>query len=278
MGISDYFKPVNSWTTQKIRDFIDHRNNAEYNLVDVRQPGEYEQGHLPGARLIPVGELPEKLAELDRGKTTIVYCAVGIRSRAAASILERAGFREVYHMAGGFNAWRGLVAKGFPDSGASLFTGAHSLSELTAVAWVLEDGTKVFYEKMAEDLTGRDASTLFGELAAAEAHHEDMLATLYRKLTQTAENVDFPALPGTASLQKTMEGGMALDDALAWSKDKTPAEILELCISLEAGSYDRYVAMQQKAPDENALKIFSALADEEKRHLGKMTESFERLL
>ncbi|MCJ7705569.1 MAG: hypothetical protein MUO28_08535 [Desulfobacterales bacterium] len=49
------------------------KGQEEYNLVDVRQLQEYEQGHLPGAQLIPVGELQNRLADLDPNKPTIVY-------------------------------------------------------------------------------------------------------------------------------------------------------------------------------------------------------------
>ncbi|MGA2405001.1 MAG: rhodanese-like domain-containing protein [Syntrophobacteraceae bacterium] len=73
MGILDYFRPVSSWSMEKVRNFLKKRNPDDYNLVDVRQPKEYEQGHLPGAKLIPVGELHERLGELDPGKPTITY-------------------------------------------------------------------------------------------------------------------------------------------------------------------------------------------------------------
>ena len=73
MSVLDYFKPVSTWSAEKIRSFLNQRRSEEYNLVDVRQPEEYEQGHLPGSRLIPVGELPNRLAELDPNKPTIVY-------------------------------------------------------------------------------------------------------------------------------------------------------------------------------------------------------------
>ena len=73
MSILDYFKPVSTWSPEQIRGFLNQKSPEEYNLVDVRQPQEYEQGHLPGARLIPVGELPNRLAELDPDKPTIVY-------------------------------------------------------------------------------------------------------------------------------------------------------------------------------------------------------------
>ncbi len=73
MSILDYFKPVSTWSAEKIRNFLNQRKSHEYNLVDVRQREEYELGHLPGAQLIPVGELPNRLAELDSTKPTIVY-------------------------------------------------------------------------------------------------------------------------------------------------------------------------------------------------------------
>jgi rhodanese-related sulfurtransferase len=276
MGVMDYFKPVSTWTAQKVREFIDNNKNGDYSLVDVRQPWEYEKGHLPGARLIPVGQLSDRKAELDPRKTTIVYCAAGVRSRAAASILERSGFREVHSMAGGINSWHGLIAEGIPEAGIPWFAAARSVGELVALAWFLEEGTKIFYEKTAEALPGHDQAGLFRELAAAEEHHKQMLSALYRDITGTAGDIDFPSLMGRYPQEKIMEGGMRLDDALTWSKGKAPRDILELSISLEAGSYDRYLAMQEKVSDEHSRKIFSTLADEEKRHLGKLTAMFEK--
>jgi rhodanese-related sulfurtransferase len=73
MGILDYFKPVSTWSADKIRDFLREKNPRDYNLVDVRQPQEYEHGHLPGAQLIPVGELEGRLKELNPDKPTIAY-------------------------------------------------------------------------------------------------------------------------------------------------------------------------------------------------------------
>jgi rhodanese-related sulfurtransferase len=73
MGIIDYFKPVSTWPAEKVREFLDQHKPQEYNLVDVRTPLEYEKGHLPGARLIPVGELESRWKELDLNKLTIAY-------------------------------------------------------------------------------------------------------------------------------------------------------------------------------------------------------------
>ncbi len=73
MGIADYFKPVMSMSAEEVREFLKDRNLDDYNLIDVRQPAEYERGHIPGARLIPVGELHDRIQELDPDKPTITY-------------------------------------------------------------------------------------------------------------------------------------------------------------------------------------------------------------
>jgi rhodanese-related sulfurtransferase len=73
MGISDYFKPVSSWSAEEVRTFLNEEEPEKYNLADVRQPKEYEQGHLPGAQLIPLGELANRVKELDPDKPTIAY-------------------------------------------------------------------------------------------------------------------------------------------------------------------------------------------------------------
>lgn len=73
MSILNYFKPVSTWSPEKVRQFLRERNPEESNLVDVRTPKEYEGGHLPGAQLIPVGEVVNRLSELDPNKPTIVY-------------------------------------------------------------------------------------------------------------------------------------------------------------------------------------------------------------
>jgi rhodanese-related sulfurtransferase len=73
LGLLDYFKPVSTWTAAEVRAFLRQRNTEAYNLIDVRQPEEYESGHLPGARLLPVAELKDRIGDLDRSKPTVTY-------------------------------------------------------------------------------------------------------------------------------------------------------------------------------------------------------------
>ena len=73
-------------------------------LVDVREASEYVSGHVPGARLMPMGQLPNRVAELDLERPVYVICASGNRSAAMTDFLSHAGF-EVYSVAGGTAAW-----------------------------------------------------------------------------------------------------------------------------------------------------------------------------
>lgn len=78
---------------------------ADLQIVDVRNPGEAAAGMVPGAVNIPVGQLPDRVSELDANRPTVVYCAGGYRSSVAASLLRRKGFTDVSDILGGYNAW-----------------------------------------------------------------------------------------------------------------------------------------------------------------------------
>src|SRR5690606_12508971 len=78
---------------------------ADVQLVDVRNPGEHALGGIPEAVNIPVGQLPERLDELDPQRPTVVYCAGGYRSSVAASLLCSRGFADVSDVVGGYQAW-----------------------------------------------------------------------------------------------------------------------------------------------------------------------------
>lgn len=74
-------------------------------LVDVRNASEYEEGHLPEARLLPLPELPDRLAEIPPAADVVLVCQTGSRSAVAASVLKAAGREQVRNLAGGVAAW-----------------------------------------------------------------------------------------------------------------------------------------------------------------------------
>jgi len=80
-------------------------------ILDVRQPEEYASGHIPGATLIPLGQLEKRANELPRDREIVVVCRSGGRSAMGRDILKKAGFTKVASMAQGMNAWK---AAGYP--------------------------------------------------------------------------------------------------------------------------------------------------------------------
>jgi hydroxyacylglutathione hydrolase len=74
-------------------------------VIDVREPWEFASGHVPGAKLIPLGNLRRQVAELDPAQTVAVICATGSRSQSAAALLGQQGFKTVYNVIGGTFNW-----------------------------------------------------------------------------------------------------------------------------------------------------------------------------
>jgi rhodanese-related sulfurtransferase len=84
--------------------------NTSLQLLDVRTADEFQETHLPQARLVPVDELRDHLQELDPSQETIVYCRVGLRGYLAARILLQHGFEKVYNLTGGMLSYPSPVS------------------------------------------------------------------------------------------------------------------------------------------------------------------------
>lgn len=79
--------------------------------IDVRQPEEWKEGTIPGAKRIMLGDLPNKLASLDRNKTYVMICRSGARSTRACQTMAAAGFEHLINLNGGMMSWYGA---GYP--------------------------------------------------------------------------------------------------------------------------------------------------------------------
>ncbi len=88
--------------TELVRE---RQENSELVLIDVREQLEWDICHIDGATLIPLGQLPERLNELDGHKEIVTHCHMGARSMQALEILKAAGFTKVRSLAGGIDAW-----------------------------------------------------------------------------------------------------------------------------------------------------------------------------
>ncbi|MDC7103142.1 ThiF family adenylyltransferase [Corynebacterium falsenii] len=106
--------PVSTNEEVQVGEALVASNEEDELLIDVREQGEYDAFHIPGARLVPLSglrrEVPEELveelrSEQQRGRDVVVYCAAGVRSREAIEILAEAGVEGLRNMDGGINAW-----------------------------------------------------------------------------------------------------------------------------------------------------------------------------
>ena len=73
MRWKQFLTPVKSIDADQARQYIEGKSPADLTILDVRQPGEYESGHLSGAKLIPLPDLPGRLDEIEKDKPTVVY-------------------------------------------------------------------------------------------------------------------------------------------------------------------------------------------------------------
>ena len=93
-----------------------NERKASLQVIDVRSPGEWKKGHVPGAQHIFVPELAKRMADLDRNKPTAVYCGSGYRASIATSILKPEGFTDLWNVPGSWEAWK---KAGLPVEGAN---------------------------------------------------------------------------------------------------------------------------------------------------------------
>jgi adenylyltransferase/sulfurtransferase len=98
-------------TVNELKQKLD--NSEGINVLDVREPHEYEVANI-GVRLIPLGELPQRLAELEQDDILAIHCKTGARSARAVKLLQDAGFQNVYNVKGGITAWSEEIDPSIP--------------------------------------------------------------------------------------------------------------------------------------------------------------------
>ncbi|MDO3378608.1 rhodanese-like domain-containing protein [Geoalkalibacter halelectricus] len=279
MGFFDFFRPIPQMDTDEVRRFLLEHDPEEFYLIDVRQPKEYQQGHLPGAWLIPVHELGERLAELDPARTAITYCAAGPRSRAAAATLIQHGFSRVFNMTGGIRAWQGAVVEGDPRAQRVRFSDAQTPVEHLALAWLLEEGSRAFYAAAAEVREDLEDGLFLRRMAAVEENHKAALAAVFQELTGRPPGEDFPrSVLSQAPEEKYVEGGLPLSEVLTWLEDKPTAAVLEFAIGMEAAAFDHYLLLRTRLGEEKSQELFLRLAEEEQSHLRILSERLDQHL
>jgi adenylyltransferase/sulfurtransferase len=103
VGASEQHSSVKEIQPSQLADRLATGDDLE--IIDVREPFEWDIGHIPGARLVPLDRIADEIPRLDKRRETVLYCKVGVRSRFAAEQLADAGLSDVRNLAGGILRW-----------------------------------------------------------------------------------------------------------------------------------------------------------------------------
>ncbi|MDR3044965.1 MAG: sulfurtransferase [Desulfovibrio sp.] len=296
--------PVASISAQALRDYMAARPEGSYVLVDVRQPEEYRQEHIPGARLVPVGELAALLPTLDPAQDHVFYCRSGGRSAAAAVMAAESGVfaatssdggdggdtgatgapaamagGRILSLTGGLNAWTGQAVADSPR--IQVFAGVRSMVELLRRALDMEKAAHLLYTRVRDAGPKPAVCALMDRLIGVELAHAKVV---YHHLAQRWDadaHADatrgplppfdqmFDALEG-----RVLEGGMAVADLDPWVRDAASGDCLdiaELALEVEMNAYDLYRTLADEARRGSGLgglaeRAFLDLATQEKTH------------
>jgi rhodanese-related sulfurtransferase/rubrerythrin len=259
MELKKLFTPVSSLDAEEAKAYMAQRREGEYTLLDVRQPWEYDESHLPGAKLMPLPQLPDTYKELDPEKPTIVHCAVGGRSRVAAQMLSGWGFKEVYNLAGGIKAVYGHKATGPKELNLDLVRGDETPAAIIVLAYGMEKALQLFYETLRQQSPDRELQDFFGKLAQVEVRHEQRLFEAYGRVA--------PGGPDLANFESsmvpnTLEGGFNAAEFLETNKShlQTTPQVLDLAMMLETQALDLYLRFADKSDQPQTKEVLYALA------------------
>lgn len=267
-------------SAEEVRRLLTESPPGSVTLLDVRQDWEYSEFHLPGALLVPLGELPDRLGEIDRNKPVVAYCRSGRRSAAAASLLAGQGFSPVVNMAGGILAWQGVGAVGPADQGLFLLPGHMGTGEVFRLAYAMERRLARFYEGLAAAAEDPEVAGTFRKLAGFEDKHSNLVMILWRKSGAVVpDQAELDADASDAAASTLMEGGLPGDSYLARSGEgpRRSAEVLELAMAVEAQAMDLYLRGSRVMRSAEARQALVRLAGEEKSHLTSLAVLFDRM-
>ena len=99
---------------RQLKAWLDDASRERPVLLDVREPWEYDKARIEGSQLLPMREVPARLAEIDEGSEVVAICHHGGRSLQVGMFLEKQGFKRVHNLKGGIDAWSRTVDPSVP--------------------------------------------------------------------------------------------------------------------------------------------------------------------
>ncbi len=257
---------IKSISSERTRDIVSSGDLEHYQIVDVRQPGEYAQGHIPGALLIPLGDLAKRYAELDFDKETIIYCRSGVRSKTACQILARLGIDRVLNMKGGIISYNGEQVEGNVDAGLEFFIDSDFNSAYELV-FAMEAGLKNFYLTLADEAESEAEKTTLTKLAQFEDGHMVRLRKKFGEVFFDPEST-------------LTEGGLDVEQMISYFGEQLDnrEKIFQLAMKLEAQAFDLYSRLARVHQGEDTETFYQSMAADEHQHLVKISKELDNLL
>lgn len=104
--MAEIIEGVSHLNTKELYQILKDPDQADVQIIDVREQEEYEAGHIPGVPLIPMSEIPDKIEQFDKNVEYIFVCRSGRRSLEVAKFFQSEGIEKVHNYAGGMLDWK----------------------------------------------------------------------------------------------------------------------------------------------------------------------------
>jgi rubrerythrin/rhodanese-related sulfurtransferase len=271
--------PIQDVAGEELRQYMASHKEDQYVLVDVRQPEEYQAGHIPGAKLVPLPQLEgrmQEIAELE-GKDLFFYCRSGKRSMRAASLVATGlGLPRVHNLVGGIMAWKNQVLPDFPRLEALDFSG--TAPELLRQALGMEKGAQRLYDALLPHFEGTKVHPVIEELARAEVGHGRIvysaLSALPGESPEPFEKL-FEELPG-----ELLESGQSFSEAVSRARqigELGSLALLEMALEMEFDAYDLYKTLAGQVESGDIEQALLDLAQQEKRHAAALARKLGKM-
>jgi rhodanese-related sulfurtransferase/rubrerythrin len=259
-------------TGEEFEEYLKKHHERDFLVIDVRQESEYELGHIPGAKLMPLAEVETRLFSLPEDRDLIFYCQNGGRSQWAASLAGEGEVcrKTVFNLMGGLLNWKGPTLSGYPK--VRIFNKEWEPDRLLAAAMDLEKGAWRFYRFAGDKYNDHPLGQTFEQIAVAEKGHATLIYRVWQKFKTSPPPFDqlYQQLPGDI-----LEGGQSLEDAcgmLEEQANRSCSAMVDLALSIEYSAFDLYRAMAERLA-EVARETFLAIAQAEKAHMRALARS-----
>ena len=229
-------------------------------LIDVRQPQEYKEGHIPGALLVPLGQLEYGHPSFSKEQTMVTYCRSGKRSMTAALILCKMGYSQVMSLEGGILQWPYEKVSGGPRR-ALAAEEVKSIGELFLFALIKEIETWYFYHEFQSMLKNPELKRLFNFLEDMERSH---MEAMYSRYSEESREVD-ANIPSLEALQQKFQKASSQIKG-DWNEVDDETAVLENAVLREYQKYDFYKLSADNMKDQSLRVLLYQLAVEERAH------------